>query len=93
MTRPIRFDGTELVINYATSAAGSVRVEIQDVAGMPLAGFTIDDCPEIYGDEIERVVSWKGGADLRRLAGEKVRLRFALRDADLYSLRFRHGKE
>ena len=47
------------------------------------------DCPEMIGDEIERVVAWKGGADVAKLAGKVVRLRFALRDADLYALRFR----
>ena len=91
LTRPLCFDGSELAINYATSAAGSFRVEIQDADGKPLPGYALEDCPEIYGDEIERVVAWKGGADLSQLAGQPVRLRFVMKDADLYSLRFRHG--
>jgi len=33
-------------------------------------------------------VSWKSGADLGKLAGQTVRLRFELKDADLYSLQF-----
>ena len=41
------------------------------------------------GDEIERVVHWQSGSDVRKLAGLPVRLRFIIRDADLYSLRFR----
>ena len=41
------------------------------------------------GDEIERVVHWQSGSDVRKLAGLPVRLRFIMRDADLYSLRFR----
>ena len=32
-TRPIVFDGGELELNYSTSAAGSVRVEVQDAEG------------------------------------------------------------
>ena len=34
------------------------------------------------------MVTWKGRADVRALAGQAVRLRFALSDADLYSLQF-----
>ena len=63
--------------------------EIQDEGGKPLSGFTLADCPEIIGDEIEQVVSWKGGSDVTSLAGRPVRLRFVMHDADLYSLRFR----
>lgn len=89
LTKPLRFTGSELVMNYATSAAGSVRVEIRDAAGKPIPGCTLRQCPEIYGDEIEHVVTWRGGSDVSRLAGTVVRLRFVLKDADLFSIRFR----
>ncbi len=89
ITRPLLFNGRELVINFATSAAGSVRVEVQDEAGTPLAGFSLDDCPEIYGDEVERTVQWKQGSTLEDIEGRPVRLRFVMNDADLYSIRFR----
>jgi hypothetical protein len=89
LTRPLVFDGRELILNYATSAAGSLRVELQDAEGHPLPGFALADCPEIYSDQIEQAVSWQGGSDVSRLAGQPVRLRFALKDADVYSLRFR----
>ncbi|MGQ9650201.1 MAG: hypothetical protein ACUVXJ_08830 [Phycisphaerae bacterium] len=89
LTRPLSFKGSRLVLNVSTSAVGSVRVEIQDVTGRPMPGFGLDDCVEIWGDEIERIVSWKGGPDVSRLAGKPVRLRFVMKDADLYSIRFR----
>ena len=76
-------------MNYSTSAAGSVSVELQSEFGKPIEGFTLGDCGEIYGDEIERVVSWKGNSDLSKLAGTPVRLRFVIKDGDLYSIRFR----
>ena len=88
-TKPLRFEGNQLEINYATSAAGSLRVEIQDVQGKPLPGFSLSECTEIIGDEIERVVSWTEGSNVSRIAGKPVRLRFVMKDADLYSLRFR----
>lgn len=89
LTRALSFKGSRLVLNVSTSAVGGVRVEIQDVTGRPMSGFGLDDCVEIWGDEIERIVNWKGGPDVSRLAGKPVRLRFVMKDADLYSIRFR----
>jgi hypothetical protein len=63
-------------------------VEIQDAAGTPVFGFTLEDGSEIIGDEIDRIVAWKQGSDVSRLAGRPVRLRFVMKDADLFSLRF-----
>jgi len=88
-TKPLTFTGKELVLNFATSAAGGIRVEIQNAAGVPLPGSTLVDSIETIGNEIERVVRWKQGADVSRLAGQPVRLRFVMHDARLYALRFR----
>ena len=88
-THPLVFDGSELEINYSTSAVGSVRVELQDAEGRPQPGLTLDDSAEIFGDEIEGTARWNGNASLAALAWKPVRLRFALRDADLYAFRFR----
>ena len=75
-------------MNYSSSAAGGLRVELQTPAGKPIDGFALGDCPEIIGDRIDAAVSWKSGPDVGALAGKPVRLRFVLKDADLYSLRF-----
>lgn len=88
VTKPIRFSGKTLSLNFASSAAGDIRVEIQDAAGKPLPGYTLDDCDEIFGDTIQRRVTWKTNADLSALAGQTVRLRFVLRDTDLFSFQF-----
>ena len=89
ITRPLTFGGKELEINFATSAAGSVRVELQDAAGKPITGFAAADCQEQIGNEIGRVIRWKGSSDVGALAGKPVRLRLVLKDADLFSFRFR----
>jgi hypothetical protein len=89
ITRPVQFQGKFLEINFSTSAAGSVRVEIQDADGTPVPGFTLSDSREIIGDEIARSVSWKSGSDVSRLAGRPVRIRMVLKDADVFSFRFR----
>ena len=88
LTKPFLFSGKELEINYRTSAPGFVRVEIQDAGGQPIPGYTLDDCPEIIGDEIARRVAWKQGPDVSRLGGQPVRLRFVMKDADLFALQF-----
>lgn len=88
-SKPFRFAGRELEINYATSAAGSLRFELQDEGGHALPGRALSDAREIIGDQIARIVRWKDGADLSPLAGRTVRLRVALKDADLFALRFR----
>ncbi len=88
VTKPLTFKGQELTINFGTSAAGSVRVEIQDVSGNPMPGFSLNEANEQIGNEIERVVTWKQGSDLSSLSGKPVRLRFVIKDADLYAFKF-----
>lgn len=88
LTKPILFDGETLRINFSTGATGSVQVEIQTLSGAPIKGFSLSDCPPIYGDAIDRTVKWTSAAPLSSLAGRPVRLRFVLSDADLYSIRF-----
>lgn len=94
VTKPLRFAASDeaevaLELNFATSAAGEIRVEIQDEEGTPLPGFSLDESSALIGDDIGRVVTWTGGKSLREVAGRPIRLRFAMRDADLYSLQFR----
>lgn len=88
LSKVLTFAGNSLTLNFATSAAGDIRVEIQDSDGKSLPGFAIDDCEPMFGDTIQRTVTWKQGGDLGALTGRPVRLRFELRDADLYSLKF-----
>lgn len=87
-TRPLTFTGKNLVLNYATSAAGSVRVEIQDEQGKPLPGFTLAESEVLFGDDVDAVVKWKFGKDFSGLIEKPVRLRFVMKDADLFALKF-----
>ena len=79
---------SRLGINFATSSAGSIRVEFQDADGKPMPSFMLDDCSDIFGDEFDRTVEWKDGSNVSNLAGQTVRLRFVLKDADLYAPKF-----
>jgi hypothetical protein len=87
-TRPLVAGGRRLVLNYATSAAGSVQVEMQDENGRPLPGFALADMAPLFGDELDAVARWKAGATPPVRNGQPVRLRFVLKDADLFALRF-----
>jgi hypothetical protein len=87
-TRPVVFEGNRLELNFSTSAAGSLRVEIQDPAGTPITGFSEEDCVPVIGDELSRRVRWTEGDELSHLSGRPVRLRVLMQDADLYAFRF-----
>ena len=88
ITRPLTFEGDNLELNFSTSAAGFVRVEIQNTEGQPQPGFTLDESPEIFGDTIDGTVQWHTEGQIRAFAGKPVRLRFVLKDADLFAFRF-----
>ena len=93
LTVPLLFEGETLRLNYASSAAGSLRVEIQDWEGQPLPGFTLAEAVPLIGDEIAATANWRGGSRVGVLAGRPVRLRFVLQDADLYSLQFTEAEK
>ncbi len=82
-TVPLTFEGNELEINFASSALGHMRVLITDEAGTPIEGY---DSDIMWGDTIERIVDFEN--PLADLNGKVVRLRFEMKDCDLYSFKF-----
>ena len=40
----------------------------------------VDDCPEIYADQVDGMVRWQGSSDVSGPVGTPVRLRFVLKD-------------
>ncbi|MDX9867153.1 MAG: hypothetical protein RBT78_04445 [Kiritimatiellia bacterium] len=88
-TVPLIFEGRALSINFETSAVGELRVEIQNPDGTPVPGYSMEECFPIFGDHIGFTVAWKGkGTDVSALAGKPVRIRYEIRDADLYAFQF-----
>ncbi len=88
LTRPLVFTGARLVVNYATSAIGSLRFALCDEAGKALAGFDLADSEVLFGNEIGHEVVWRGGASPGALAGRPVRLRIRMQDAQLFAFQF-----
>jgi len=87
LTRPLKFEGNALEVNYATDATGWIRFELCKPDGTPVPGFTLYDSETLFGNELQHIVVWRGGS-LAKLAGREVRLRIRMENADLYSLRF-----
>ncbi|MFA6509293.1 MAG: hypothetical protein WCV62_02360 [Candidatus Peribacteraceae bacterium] len=88
-TKTFVFTGSNLVINASTSVAGSIRVEVIDVSVEPQKANSLLQSKPFYGDAIDHTVLWTGsGVNLGALAGRPIRLKFVLRDADLYSFHF-----
>jgi len=88
ITKPLKFSGDRLELNYSTAGAGRIRVEIQDDRGAAIDGFTLDECPVIHGDHISRFVKWNDSTSVSKLSGQTVRLRFVMNEADIFALRF-----
>jgi len=87
VTKPLVVDGDSLRINLDASK-GDVRAEILDAAGKrALPGYTIGDSVAASGDRVDAELRWRA-ASVAALKGRTVRLRFALRNASLYSFRF-----
>ncbi len=88
-TKPLIFSGNRLELNVDTSAGGTVLVEIQDETGKAIVGFTVKDADEMNGNYIRKVSTWNGSSDVSSLVGKPVRLRFVMRDTELYAFQFK----
>ena len=88
-TRPLRFTGSQLHMNYSTSAFGFIQVEVQDMMGGPLPGCSLEEMPPLFGDELDRTVTWWPRPYLAEYVGKPVRFRFVMADADLFSIQVR----
>lgn len=89
ITKPLIFEGEGLILNLSTSIEGGIRVELQTADGEAIPGFSLADCEPIIDDRIEHVVSWSGDSDISKYSGRPIRIRFVLKDSDIYSFRFR----
>jgi hypothetical protein len=87
VTRPLIVTGKKILLNYSTSAVGSVSVEVLDEAGNVLQGLGLKDMDPLYGDELAGEIEWKSGKDLGEYNGIPVRFRFRLKDADIFAFK------
>lgn len=85
ITKPFRLEGDRLELNV-DARNGAVAVEVLDLGGQPIAGFTRAEALALENaDEIRALPRWQGQEDLTALRGEVVRLKFYLSAARLYA--------
>ncbi|HNT66638.1 MAG TPA: hypothetical protein PKN04_12725 [bacterium] len=88
ISKPLLFGGNRLELNFATSAAGEIRVELLKADGQAIPGFELEACEPIFGDNLAYTVCWNESSDLSSLQGKPVRLHLILREADVFAFRF-----
>jgi hypothetical protein len=86
LTKPFVAAGEALALNFATSAAGLIRIEVLDAAGQPIPGFSGRAAAKLFGDSTHRIITWPKQRRWSELNGRAIRLRFTLTDADLYAV-------
>lgn len=89
LTKPLLFKGRNLHLNFSTSAIGAIQIEILDLNGKPVNGFSMEDCAPAFGDSVDYTVGWGDNTDVSSLIDTPVRLRIKMNDADLYSIQFK----
>ena len=85
---PLVFHGQTVTLNFRAHFSGHIRIEALGADGAVLPGRSFDDCDALSGDQLAEMVTWRGQADLGHSEGEAVTLRFEMRSAELFSVRF-----
>lgn len=80
VTRPFVFEGRELSVNFATSAAGYLKFKL-------IGGGQTMDSVELFGDSLDRKVVFEKGS-IASLANKPVVMEIIMKDADIYSFQF-----
>lgn len=80
-TRPLQFKGQQLLLNYVVNPAGTLTVEAFDKTGN-----VIGKSKPLSGDAVDAPINWIQKPDL---STGNIQLRFNVKNADVYSLRFK----
>ena len=84
-TRQLVWPGGRLLVN-ADARHGELAIRVTDAHRKVISGFDYEDCLTFRNNCVAHEVTWKE-ADLASLAGQVVRLKIFLKDADLYTFR------
>lgn len=86
---PLKTNGRTVHLNFKTPMAGFIKVEVVGQDGDAVPGRSFEECDPLRGNQLDQPVTWRGGeADTSLPEGQPVQLRFQLRSADLFSVRF-----
>jgi hypothetical protein len=86
VTKPFIVRHARLFLNAATWSKGSIRVEALTRDWQPIPGFTEALSRTIQGDALDHPVRWAQNADVRKLLGKEIRLKFYMTRARLYAM-------
>ena len=86
ITRVLKTDGRNLVLNADCRNGGYIQVEVTDAQEQVLTGCARTQCDTFSGDNTQAMITWNGKADIAH--NGHLRLRFFMRNASLYSFVF-----
>ena len=83
LTSPVSFDGKYFFVN---AQAKELAVELIGADGLPVKGFTKEDCVAMKDTDCTKYrITWGKNASLSRFRNQPVRFRFYLTDGSLYA--------
>lgn len=88
VTKPFIAQDPRMYLNAATWNRGSIRVEVLGRDWQPIPGFTVSEAKDIQGDALDHPVRWANTADLSKLLGQEIRLKFYLTRARIHAMTF-----
>jgi hypothetical protein len=80
MTKPLRYKGQRLLLNYVVRTGGTLTVEVLNESGR-----VVGKSKPLTGDTVDAPVDWEQDPDFSQGV---VQLHFTLKNADVFSLRF-----
>jgi hypothetical protein len=84
-TVPLIYDSDVLLINADIAEGGYLKAELLDADGNVLDGYSMSECNALTGDVLAGRITWANHELLARDAFDGLRLRFEMKDAELYS--------
>jgi hypothetical protein len=79
------FNTPKVTINAKCSRGGYVVAELVDRSNKVIPGFSRQDCIGFTGDSVRHELIWKTAQFPKKLIDRDKKIRFYLKDADLYS--------
>jgi hypothetical protein len=86
-TYPLSLKGNTLLINADVRSGGEVRVALLNMDGHEIPGYTAGDCHPLTENCEQCAVTWSENARLNESAKHPLRVRFSLRNADVFGFR------
>ncbi len=86
VTKPFTVLYPKLFLNAATWTKGSIRVEALTRDWQPIPGFTEPQARAIQADALDHPVRWRDNADVSKLLGKEIRLKFSMIRARIHAM-------